>query len=331
MKTIKVFYISPPMIPHENNVTIITPCFNENHTVIAFLKELTDILKDLPFYFNIVVVDDASTDNTLDLLRAFHSPYENVGIRVLTLKYNCNHQGAIYQGFLYSRGLPGDKFIVMDSDGEDDPAAIRELVYLDDYKVVNVVRGRRRESLWFRLSYRIYKYIFRAITGRSMNFGNYCMIDRSILEKVSNTSFVHLAACLSKQKVEKKQLVYDRRKRIDGKSKMNTTSLIHHAFRSFVEYAEEFLMVFLRIFIVIILAISGLMATVFYRKFISHKAILGWASNISLGLFNSALICIGFFILGILLLNISSRRRSTNTKIYIDTSKQEYELVNPTI
>lgn len=306
-----------------NKIAIITPCFNENLTVIAFLKELNQIVSSLPFHFTLVVVDDASTDDTLEMLQAFQPIASNVDLQILTLKFNSGHQGAIYQGMLFARNLPCKKFIIMDSDGEDDPAAIKELVYLENLKIVNVVRGKREESLLFRLSYQIYKLFFNVITGRRMNFGNYCMIDKGILTSASYTSFVHLAAYLSKQRVETAKLVYNRRKRLDGSSKMNLTSLVHHAFKSFIEYAEDFLMMFLKLFILIALAIAGLISIILYKKFISHEAILGWASNLSVGLFNTALICLGFFIIGILLLNISAKTRITNAENYINVSKQE--------
>ncbi|WP_224997470.1 glycosyltransferase [Cesiribacter sp. SM1] len=303
-----------------NNVTIITPCFNENVTVIAFLHEVVEVVKDLPFQFTIVVVDDASTDNTLKLLQEFEPAAQNVTMQILKLRYNSGHQGAIYQGLLFARELDCNKFIVMDSDGEDDPQAIRELVYVDDYKIVNVIRGRRKENFTFRFSYHIYKIIFNLITGRIMNFGNYCMIDKDILQSATGTSFVHFAAYLSKHRVEAKKIIYNRRKRIDGKSKMNLTSLVHHAFKSFIEYAEDFLMIFLKLFLFIAIVFIGMIGYVLYKKIFTDEAILGWASTLSASLFTTAIICLGFFVIGILLLNILSKNKSANHEIFINMS-----------
>jgi glycosyltransferase involved in cell wall biosynthesis len=303
-----------------NNVTIITPCFNENVTVIAFLHEVVEVVKDLPFKFTIVVVDDASTDNTLKLLQEFEPDAQNVTMQILKLRYNSGHQGAIYQGLLFARDMDCNKFIVMDSDGEDDPEAIRELVQVDDYKIVNVIRGRRKENFTFRFSYHIYKIIFNLITGRVMNFGNYCMIDKDILQSATGTSFVHFAAYLSKHRVEAKKIIYNRRKRIDGKSKMNLTSLVHHAFKSFIEYAEDFLMIFLKLFLFIAIVFIGMICYVLYKKIFTNEAILGWASTLSASLFTTAIICLGFFVIGILLLNILSKNKSANHEIFINMS-----------
>jgi glycosyltransferase involved in cell wall biosynthesis len=297
-------------------VVIITPCFNENITVIAFLKSVEQVVTRLPFHFEIVVVDDSSSDNTLLLLSEFQFKSSNVQLTVLPLSYNVGHQGAIYQGLLYARNIHTDKIIIMDSDGEDDPEAIADLVKFNDYDIVNVARGRRKESLSFQISYYVYRFIFKIITGKVLNFGNYCMIKKRVLETSCHTSFIHLAAHLSKQKVKSTSIVYNRLKRIDGKSKMNLTSLIHHAFKSFIEYAEQLLMVFLKIFALIIISFVVVSGIVIYKKFFTHEAILGWASTMMMGLFNIALVCLGFFVIGILLLNMISRKNQDNKEIF---------------
>jgi glycosyltransferase involved in cell wall biosynthesis len=299
------------------NIVIITPCFNENTTVISFLKNIEQVVKSLPQNFEIIVVDDCSSDNTLKLLSEFSFSSANIKLSVLPLEFNVGHQAAIYQGLLYAQKLNSNKFIIMDSDGEDDPEAIAELIGFNDYEIVNVARGRRKESLSFQASYYTYRFIFKIITGKVLNFGNYCMISKRVLNTSCHTSFIHFAAHLSKQKVRSTSIVYNRLKRIDGKSKMNLTSLVHHAFKSFVEYAEELLMIFLKIFafiIVIFLAVAGV---VLYKKFFTNEAILGWASTMMLGLFNVALVCLGFFVIGILLLNMIARKNQDKKEIFV--------------
>ena len=297
-------------------VVIITPCYNENKTVIAFLENLEEVVSTLPQQFEVIVVDDSSSDNTLIMINDFRFVSKNIKLTVLPLKFNVGHQNAIYQGLLYAMRLESNKFIVMDSDGEDDPQAIKELVTYQDVDIVNVVRGRRKESISFQASYYVYRFIFKIITGKVLNFGNYCMINKKILETTCHTSYIHFAAHLSKQKVKSIHIVYNRLKRIDGKSKMNMTSLVHHAFKSFIEYAEDLLMIFLKIFLIILFFFLFLGGVVLYKKFFTHEAILGWASTVMLGLLNIAIVCLGFFVLGILLLNMISRRSQSNRQIF---------------
>src|SRR4051812_23621832 len=109
-------------------IAIVAPCFNEGNTAIFFLQQLEKHLGGLPQAFQIVIVDDSSTDNTPDLLKQFDFTSANLSLHLLSNIFNLGHQGAIYQGLLYANSLDASYTIVMDSDGEDDPAAIPVLL-----------------------------------------------------------------------------------------------------------------------------------------------------------------------------------------------------------
>ncbi len=309
----------------ENQYAIITPCFNENETIIKFLLSLEDTLHNLPYDFTVVVVNDCSTDNTLELLSKFSFRASNLTLDLLSLKVNLGHQGAIYQGLLYAKELEVDKYVVMDSDGEDDPHAVLSLLVHKEADIVHVVRGKRKEGLFFRVAYYFYKMLFKAITKRNMNFGNYCMINRRVLEAATHASFIHFAAFLSKVRGTHAYITFDRQKRIGGESKMKTDSLIYHAFKSLTEYAEDLLMMFLKLFIVLATCFVGLIGYIFYQKLFTDNAILGWASTMSISIFNTALISIGFYVIGILLLNISHYRNSASREPLYERVNHHYE------
>jgi glycosyltransferase involved in cell wall biosynthesis len=289
-------------------ITIITPCYNENITVIKFLEMLEGVLAPLTRPFRIIVVNDCSTDNTLQLLQAYAVQAPNVMLKILNLRFNVGHQAAIYQGMLYAATTDAEQFIIMDADGEDAPSAIPELITHTGTDIVHVVRGKRQESTLFKVSYGIYKVIFKTVTGKRMNFGNYCMISRKILESAIYHTFTHFAAFLSKQRGTREQIIVAREKRLDGVSKMSFKGLLSHAFKSFVEYGEDMLLIFLKSFIVIMILFILAISNVIYQKFVANTAILGWASVVAIGLLNMAIISIGFFVLGILLLNLSNQK-----------------------
>lgn len=294
-------------------IAIVAPCFNEGYTIISFLKELEQSIKGLEETFQVIVVDDCSQDNTLALLIQFNFTACNISYHLLGLKFNLGHQGAIYQGLLYaSTQVDVSHAIVMDSDGEDDPAAIPSLLQHKAFDIVEVKRGKRSEGLKFRTFYFFYKLLFRTITGTVLDFGNYCLVSRNILERIQYTSFIHFPAFLLKQKARKSQIIWDRTKRLDGKSKMSFTMLFFHALRSLIEFAEDLLMLFMKIFFVITILLLIVVGNILYQKFIAGTAILGWFSTLAIGLVNLAVMCIGFFILGVLLLNLihQQNRRS---------------------
>ncbi len=149
-----------------------------------------------------------------------------------------------------------------------------------------------------------------------MNFGNYCMISRKVITAVVSNHYIHFAANLSKLKVCSSRIVFDRRKRLGGTSKMNLNSLFQHAFKSFVEYAEDCLMIFLKLSLFFALSALGFISFILYRKLFTDKAILGWASTLTSSFFNAFLICIGFFVIGIILLNISKKGENQQQGAY---------------
>lgn len=310
---------SPLDSEKEEPILIIAPCYNENITAIKFLVELNEVLAEADKSFLIVLIDDASTDDTLKLLKNHKPTAKNVQLRIISLKYNQGHQGAIYQGLLYAQSIGANNVIVMDSDGEDDPMAVLDLVKFqkEDIDIINVERGKRKEKVSFRIFYKLYKIIFYLITTRTMKYGNYCMINKKIIDSTVETSFIHFAAHLSKQKAKTAKIVFDRRRRIDGKSKMNLNNLVHHAFKSFIEYAEDLLMIFLKMFLALAAITLSLVGYVLYQKLFTDNTILGWASTLSASLFNTALICFGFFVMGILLLNILGKKEmKSKDKMY---------------
>ncbi|HEX2606693.1 MAG TPA: hypothetical protein VHK91_04905, partial [Flavisolibacter sp.] len=85
-------------------------------------------------------------------------------------------------------------------------------------------------------------------------------------------------------------------------------------FRSLVEFAEDLLMVFLKLFVVILVFLAVLLVYLLYSKFIAKTAILGWFSTVTIGLMNLAMISLGFFIIGILLLNLLHQQNNRNQK-----------------
>ena len=287
---------------------IISPCFNENKTVIEFLEKLNEVLATIEKNFLVIIVNDASTDNTIELLDKYRFSTANTRLQILNLEYNIGHQKAIYQGINYASHLDFDFAIIMDSDGEDDPEVIKELVQNKEADIIHVARKGRQEGLVFRIMYHFYKLLFYIFTGKKINFGNYSLLSKKLIDSIAKTSFIHFPAFILKLKVPNRKLIYaDRNKRYSGKSKMKISSLINHAFKSFVEFSENVLLVFLRLFIFILLILVLLLGYIFYSKFIADTAVPGWASTFSAGLINMALLCFGFFVLGIMQLSFNSR------------------------
>jgi polyisoprenyl-phosphate glycosyltransferase len=194
------------------------------------------VLDALPYSFRVIVVNDGSTDDTLPLLEQFQFNSAHITYDIVKLDINEGHQAAIYEGFLHALRFPGDHFIVMDCDGQDPPTLIPALLAQKDAPIVHVVRNGRPESVFFKFGYYCYKALFRMLTGRQMNYGNFCLVNRAVATKAVVDHFTHLAAFLSRQEDSKSHIVAERGKRLGGKSKMGFRKLLRHAASSFAEY-----------------------------------------------------------------------------------------------
>ena len=300
-------------------VKIIAPCFNEEAIISEFLDSLEVNLSSLPGDFEVIIVNDASYDNTMTLLKNHNFSKKEIQLTILDLEFNVGHQKAILQGMLYAHTTDPacDCFVIMDSDGQDDPAYIKELLQVKDSDVVHVKRGRRQENITFKFFYFLYQMVFLFITGKKMDFGNFSRINQKVVRSGLHHGFIHYPSFLSKQKLRFGSIKVDRLKRLGGASKMNFFSLLQHALRSFIEYAEELLMMSMRFFIFLSIVLVLFGSNVLYKKIFTDQAIAGWASTILVGLFNGIIVLISTFFIGALLLKIVSRDKNYRpTQLY---------------
>jgi hypothetical protein len=172
----------------KRDITIVTPLYND-WTCLSIL--ISDIEKTIGHIFrtiNIIAVNDCSVEEKPSSFPTGN----NVNLEIVDLVTNVGHQRAILIGLCYcfEKKIDSDYFIVMDSDGEDNPKYIDDLVKMSDSssidKVIFAKRSKRSEAWSFRFFYRIYKFVFKLMTGASISFGNFSCIPKSILHRVCN-------------------------------------------------------------------------------------------------------------------------------------------------
>jgi glycosyltransferase involved in cell wall biosynthesis len=143
---------------HEIAVSIVVPVHNEEPSLAALLDEITDVMDALGRPWEIVFVDDGSTDGSFAELARLRESHE--AVRIVRLRRNFGKAAALAAGFTHARG---EAVVTMDSDLQDDPAEIpRLLAKLEEgFDLVSGWKARRRD----RWSRRALSRIFNRVTG----------------------------------------------------------------------------------------------------------------------------------------------------------------------
>jgi dolichol-phosphate mannosyltransferase len=146
------------------NLAIIIPVFNEAENIAPLLDEITATLEGQSEY-EIIVVDDGSTDDTPAVLSACraHCPR----LKIIRHQLRCGQTAALITGVAVARAF---WIATLDGDGQNDPADILRLYQVmerapGDVRMVTGYRKRRRDSLSKRFSARIAKGVRRVVLG----------------------------------------------------------------------------------------------------------------------------------------------------------------------
>ena len=219
-------------------ICFVIPTYNDE----ASLKKLIDnINKELKnFTLNFVIVDDCSQDD-------YKTLKNTKKIDLIKLDKNQGSQKAITIGLKYvkDKDLEFDYLIIMDSDGEDKPADLQSLISeahkKNNNSIIFASRKKRMEIFTFKFFYFFYKLVFRILTGRKINFGNYSCIPKKFLNKIVKVSFLklHFPAAIIKSKLTYSDIPCDKGLRYAGDSKMSFNNLFIHGFMAFSIFLKE--------------------------------------------------------------------------------------------
>lgn len=222
---------------------VITPIFEDAEASARLFKELRRVLGPALF---VVAVDDGSIRQPIE---TGHLASAAASGAVIKLRRNVGHQRAIAIGLSYAADQLDDIgcVVVMDSDGEDTPQSIPELIeplQSGDVEIVVAQRRSRVETLRFRVFYQVYKWLFHLLSGRHISFGNFMAMKPAALRRLAamNEIWTHVAASVLVSKLRVSVRSLDRGPRYAGQSKMNFVGLALHGFRAMMVFAEDILL-----------------------------------------------------------------------------------------
>lgn len=264
------------------DLVIVTPVYEDTEAATRLFREVAAEFSGKAF---VVAVDDGSVRQPLDVATISGAGLSGVVIR---LKRNVGHQRAIAVGVNYvAEHFPGVNAVVMDSDGEDVPSTIKELIRMladPDVDVVVAQRRSRVETWRFRAFYFVYKQFFKVLSGRKISFGNFMALKPSAVKRLAAMQelWIHVAGCVLISKLRMAACPLDRGPRYAGHSKMNFVGLALHGFKGLMVFAEDVLVrVGIACALVAVLSVAGSVAAIVLK--LMGFATPGWFS-VALGI-----------------------------------------------
>jgi len=143
-------------------ISVVVPLLDEEHSLAALYHQLSAVLDPRDEPWEVVFVDDGSTDGSLAVLTRLHDASTNVV--VVHLRRNFGKAAALQAGFLEARG---DVVVTLDADLQDDPAEIpRLLAKLDEgFDLVSGWKARRNDPWTRRILSRIFNWATAVVSG----------------------------------------------------------------------------------------------------------------------------------------------------------------------
>ena len=202
-------------------LSAVVPVYNERENIHALIEELLREFVRLGSSFEIIVVDDGSTDGSAEMLDSAASRYAE--IRVVHLARNAGQAAALDAGFAAARG---EYLVTLDGDLQNDPSDIARLLeWVPQYDMVVGIRSRRQDTWLRRASSRVANRIRSAVlkdgikdTGCSLK-----VFRRDLARALPRFRGMHrfMPALVMAQGARVKQLPVHHRPRKSGTTKYN--------------------------------------------------------------------------------------------------------------
>jgi dolichol-phosphate mannosyltransferase len=299
-------------IKSKPRISVIVPAFNEQESINHSVLEIDNVVSKIVDAYELIVVNDGSTDNTLAILSSLMPVCKN--LRVLSTSMNCGHMAALEAGM---RIASGDYVVSIDADLQDDPKdilrmyeKIQETNFRDEilYDVVQATRKSRESDVFFkRYSAKKYYELIRKITGVPIadHAADFRMVTREVNEILiklpeSKKIFRLLVPALGFNVFN---LETTRHKRFAGTTKYPLIKMVNLALNSLIEFSTKPLriMVGFGLSSTIGMVLFGFFSLLLWLK---GSTVPGWTSVVFLILTLNSFIIFSLGLIGIYIGNL---------------------------
>lgn len=268
-------------------ISIVVPAYNEEDSLPLFHKRISDVLKKITENYEIVYVNDGSTDRTLAVMHELFS--EDHHVAIVDLSRNFGKELALTAGLDFAKG---NAVVVIDADLQDPPELIPDLVrrWQEGYDVVYAKRiARDGESAFKKLTSYLFYRVMHILSSVEIpqDTGDFRLISRRALDALktlreSNRFMKGLFAWVGFPQIS---VEYNRAKRVAGKTKWNYWRLWNFALEGITSFTTAPLK--LAIYIGFLVSLTAFIYAVFVitRTLLFGDSVAGYPSLMAVILF----------------------------------------------
>lgn len=211
-------------------VSLVFPVYNEEKVLPFLYERVCQIIGQLDYDFEVILINDGSRDTSLSLMKQFHQADSR--FKIIDFSRNFGHQVAITAGIDFATG---DAVILMDADLQDPPELVPQLLskWNEGYQVVYGIRKTRKEHIFKRMAYALFYRILEYISDIPipLDAGDFCLMDRVVIDTLKSMQernrFVRgLRSWAGFRQIG---LAYSREKRYRGEVKYTLSKLMNLA------------------------------------------------------------------------------------------------------
>jgi dolichol-phosphate mannosyltransferase len=263
-------------------LSVVVPVYNEELVIAEFVSRAQTVLKNLGCSYELIFVNDGSKDKTLDILKTEKNTHPN--IRIISLSRNFGHQAALTAGTDHARG---DAVVIIDSDLQDPPELIPELVkkWREGFDIVDAKRKRRMgETIFKTWTAKLFYRLLQKLSNVEIpvDVGDYRLLSRRALEALVKLRESHryvrgLVAWLG---FPRTSVEYVRDKRFAGETKYPLIKMLRFSLDGITSFS--ILPLRMASYLGFVIALLSLLYVPYaiYVKYISKTAVLGWTTVI---------------------------------------------------
>lgn len=281
--------------------SLIVPVYNEEENLLQLYERVKKTMNKLGKNYEIIFIDDGSTDHTISLLFSLHE--KDPRVKIIHFSRNFGHQAAVSAGLQH---CSGDYTAILDADLQD-PPEILPLFFskLDEgYDTVYAVRKKRKESFIKRTAYSLFYKLLKTVASIDipLDSGDFCVMKKKVVNALNSlperNRFIRgLRSWVGFKHIG---IEYERSARYAGTSKYTLSKLFKLAFDGIFSFSYVPLQImFYAGFGSLALSILGIFLAVYFKFFTSYyNRVPGFATTIILVMFMGGLQLFSIGIIG---------------------------------